>query len=163
LSHKAQNDICRQFKDVVQRFSGRAVMKDSFCQMDAQSEGLEVLFDASWIWFGKDKQRPSCTWKRVKSNSDLQLWQDAWKQSGFPTDVKMFNETFLNKEDIFIFGQKNSGVFEKGCIGNRSRNCIGYRTYFPFLDRQGFMIKRLLQLHLLIRGCQSWDMRLLKI
>jgi len=38
-----------------------------------------------------------------------------------------------------------------------------YRTYFPFLDRQGFMIKRLLQLHLLIRGCQSWDMRLLKI
>ena len=77
LFHKAQNDICRQFKDVVQRFSGRAVMKDSFCQMDAQSEGLEVLFDASWIWFGKDKQRPSCTWKRVKSNSDLQLWQDA--------------------------------------------------------------------------------------
>ena len=57
LSHKAQNDICRQFKDVVQRFSGRAVMKDSFCQMDAQSEGLEVLFDASWIWFGKDQQR----------------------------------------------------------------------------------------------------------
>lgn len=130
LSHKAQNDICRQFKDVVQRFSGRAVMKDSFCQMDAQSEGLEVLFDASWIWFGNDKQCPSCTWKRVKSNSDLQLWQDAWKQSGFPTDVKMFNETFLNKEDIFIFGQKNSGVFEKGCIGNRSRNCIGLSNVF---------------------------------
>tara|TARA_B100000767_G_scaffold57206_1_gene52950 strand:+ start:5296 stop:5661 length:366 start_codon:yes stop_codon:yes gene_type:complete len=77
LSHKAQNDICRQFKDVMQRFSGRAVMKDSFCQMDAQSELLDVLFDASWIWFGKDKQRPSCNWKRVKSNSDLQLWQDA--------------------------------------------------------------------------------------
>ena len=76
-SHKAQNDICRQFKDVMQRFNDRAVMKDSFCQMDAQSELLEVLFDASWIWFGKDKQRPSCNWKRVKSNSDLQLWQDA--------------------------------------------------------------------------------------
>ena len=83
-------------------------MKDSFCQMDAQSERLEVLFDASWIWFGKDKQRPSCTWKRVKSNSDLQLWEDAWKQSGCPTDVKMFNEIFLNKGDIFIFGQENS-------------------------------------------------------
>lgn len=36
----------------------------------------------------------------------------------------------MNKEDIFIFGQKNRGVFEKGCIGNRSRNCIGLSNVF---------------------------------
>ena len=42
----------------------------------------------------------------------------------------MFNETFLNREDIFIFGQKNRGVFEKGCTGNKSRNCIGLSNVF---------------------------------
>ena len=42
----------------------------------------------------------------------------------------MFNETFLNREDIFIFGQKNRGFFEKGCIDNRSSNCIGLSNVF---------------------------------
>ena len=42
----------------------------------------------------------------------------------------MFNETFLNREDIFIFSQKNRGVFEKGCTGNKSRNCIGLSNVF---------------------------------
>ena len=75
----------------------------------------------------------------------------------------MFNETFLNREDIFIFGQKNRGVFEKVVPVTNQDIVLVYRTYFPFLGRQGCMIKRLLQLYLLIQACQLWAMRLLKI
>jgi hypothetical protein len=59
---------------------------------------------------------------------------------------------------------RRTGVFLKRVVSVTDQEIVlVYRTYFPFLGRQGFMIKRLLQLHLLIRGCQLWAMRLLKI
>lgn len=104
--------------------------KDSFCQVDTNAECLNILFAASWIWLDKAKSPFPDQWQRVDNLSDLHLWEDAWKQSGSPTNTQMFNEKFIAREDIFIFGHKVNRVFEAGCIGNRSKDCIGLSIVF---------------------------------
>lgn len=42
----------------------------------------------------------------------------------------MFNENFLARENNSIFGYKINGVFKAGCLGNRSKDCIGLSNVF---------------------------------
>lgn len=57
--------VSQSFMKVMERFSGDAGMKDSFCQTNEVANNLKVLFGASWIWRDAQSAAPREGWSRL--------------------------------------------------------------------------------------------------
>lgn len=130
LSPNHVDDIVLQINALVKQFDGAIILKDSFCQLNIEANGFDILFGASWIWRKPDTQTTSSNWQPVKNEADLLLWEKAWKKSGSATQSRMFNVEMLERPEIFFLGHENHGEFEAGCIANKSGDCIGISNIF---------------------------------
>ncbi len=125
LSPDRADEIVEHIKTLAERFGGAVGVKDSFCRLELEPNGFRTLFEASWIWREPGVRPVSHGWHRIEDETDLALWEAAWKRSGSPTDRRMFNAKMLRRSDISFLGRKGSGGYEAGCIANRSADCIG--------------------------------------
>jgi hypothetical protein len=109
--------------------------KDSFCSFDMTALGMEILFEARWLWapprmFGGTDPN----WQQVKTDDDLAQWEQGWKRNGSSTERKMFPSSMLSRPDIVFFGRRNGAGFQAGCIGNISGDCVGLSNVFSESD-----------------------------
>lgn len=130
LSPHHVDEIVLQIKALSKQFNGKVGLKDSFSELNIEANGFDVLFGASWIWREAGTPTTSCNWQLVEHAADLLFWEAAWKEAGSTTPHRMFNETMLERSEIFFFGLKKHGAFEAGCIANRSTDCIGISNVF---------------------------------
>lgn len=130
LSPGNVDDVVLQIKALAKKHNGTIGLKDSFCQLDLQVNGFDILFGASWIWREAGTRSDSTNWQPVEDEADLLLWEEAWKLAGSTTPHQMFKAEMLHWPDMFFFGLKNNGAFEAGCIANRSANCVGISNVF---------------------------------
>lgn len=116
--------------DLTNANGGAVGLKDSFCELDPQKLGLEVLFQAIWIW--RDAQASGFPegWLKVESPTALANWEKAWKRSGSPTSAHMFRSALLQNFHITVLGKMDAGECVAGCIANRSSDCIGISNVF---------------------------------
>ncbi|MEP2533305.1 hypothetical protein [Shimia sp.] len=112
------------------RFGGKLGIKDSFCQLDLQTHGFKVLFEASWIWRDPKPSKMPDGWAVVSEATHLELWEDGWRRNGSPTDQRMFPETLLDRKDVCFLGRLDQNRFVAGCIVNRSEGCLGLSNVF---------------------------------
>lgn len=130
LSPNHIDEIVLQIKALAKQFNGAIGLKDSFRQLNVEANGFDVLFGASWIWREPDIQTTSSHWQPVENETDLLLWEEAWKKYGSATRRRMFNVEMLERPEISFLGHKNHGEFEAGCIANMSADCIGISNFF---------------------------------
>ena len=136
LSPEHESEIAGQIESTAERFGERIAVKDSSCQLDADHKRFDVIFDASWIWREGGTRVEPTDWQPVESETELLLWERAWKQAGSPTKHRMFNQAMLNRPDIEFLGLKDhgdsvaGGSYVAGCIANRSAGCIGVSNVF---------------------------------
>lgn len=126
------DEIDRQL-DILTGQGGNAIgVKDSFCELNLEALGLEVLFRASWIWRDAGMAAAPANWHRVEDEVGLALWEHAWKPAGSATERRMFRPQMLSRPDIIFFGRRRGDVFEAGCIANRSADCLGLSNVYCF-------------------------------
>lgn len=75
-------------------------------------------------------QTISSDWQPVENETDLILWEAAWKKSGSSTPHRMFNAQMLQQSEICFLGLKTHGEYLAGCIANQSRDSIGISNVF---------------------------------
>jgi len=114
------------------------VFKDSFCRFDMDAFGMEILFEARWIWAPPKLFTPEADagWRRIATADDLEDWEASWKRSGSPTDRKMFPASMLSRADIAFFGRRDGTGIRAGCIANLSDTCVGLSNLFSEGDRE---------------------------
>jgi hypothetical protein len=122
--------VTSHLRHLAREFSGSIGLKDSFCDLELRTYGFDVLFDASWIWHANAASTVATDWIVVRSSRDLEKWEEAWKLSGSPTEVRMFRDAMLQRPEIFFLGKSNGESFEAGCIANVSSGCIGISNVF---------------------------------
>ena len=72
------------------RINGISGIKDSFSLLDADSLGLKVAFDASWIWCEANQQAMPTKWVGIENAHDLTEWHQAWRGDGSLKDQVIF-------------------------------------------------------------------------
>jgi hypothetical protein len=122
--------VTRELLVLAAQFGGNIGLKDSFCELNLQGNGFSELFAATWIWRAAGTKSAPCTWQRVKNSVDLRLWEEAWMAAGSPTPGRVFEDALLHMPGIYFLGLKNHGVYESGCIANKSGDCIGISNVF---------------------------------
>jgi hypothetical protein len=110
---------------------GALGLKDSFSEFDLARYGFQTLFEASWLW-----RAPSSTsvclppgWSRVAAPAELDLWEQAWKQAGSPTEARVFRSP-QSLQNAAFFHRVTEGRVTGGCIANRSSECVGVSNIF---------------------------------
>jgi hypothetical protein len=129
--------IAAQLRALAQTFDGVIGVKDSFCELDLQANGFEILFGASWIWCEAGLQPSSHSWERIGDAAGLALWEEAWKQSGSPMPERMFTPELLRRPEIVFLGQRADGEIQSGCIANVSESCVGISNVFSRTPSDG--------------------------
>jgi hypothetical protein len=130
LAENCVSEVISQLRNTARQFDGAVGFKDSFCEFDLRDNGFDLLFGASWIWKAAAANPPATDWIRVENSLDLEQWEDAWKRSGSPTQVRMFSDAMFRRPDIVFFGKRNAGSFVAGCIANTSSDCVGISNVF---------------------------------
>jgi hypothetical protein len=130
LAPGCSHQVTSHLKHLAHKFSGSIGIKDSFCDLELRTYGFDVVFDASWIWPPNSTSAVASDWIVVRSSRALEKWEDAWKLSGSPTEVRMFRDAMLQRQEIFFLGKLNRDSFEAGCIANVSSGCIGISNVF---------------------------------
>ncbi|MGG7579206.1 hypothetical protein [Rhizobium sp. Nf11,1] len=132
LDRNATEEQLVEIGRLTDRLGGRPGLKDGFSRLDLVNKGFRLLFSASWIW--AEPHRISAPapqdWVRIRDGAALQRWEHSWKQSGSPTDAKVFTLALLFDPDIHIYGRCAGGGFDAGCIVNRSPEAVGISNIF---------------------------------
>lgn len=126
--------IIRYLRQIGERCEGPIGFKDSYSEYDLTEQGFETLFEAAWLWSQPKSTSLPDGWSRIDSPTGLQRWEDAWKTSGSPTSAKMFPEALLARSDLAFFAKFEGSSIVAGCIGNRSRDCVGVSNIFHLRD-----------------------------
>ncbi|MEO0497499.1 MAG: hypothetical protein AAF141_09040 [Pseudomonadota bacterium] len=117
-------------------------VKDSFSQLNAAQLGMEVLFEASWIWRTGDcvKVSPELQmdmgdgqlngWSKAQTATDLFEWHNAWSCSGSPTSETIFPRACLADRTLIFLARRSAGKIDAGCIANLSDRTIGLSNVF---------------------------------
>ncbi|WP_299861629.1 hypothetical protein [uncultured Hoeflea sp.] len=130
-------EITGRLEVLRRNFTGRIGLKDSFCELDLQSSGFDILLDASWIWRSSGKPSGFNCWERIETEADLLAWEGAWKRMGSPAPQRMFRASLLDRPDIVFLCHKSDGEIAAGCIANLSETCIGISNLFSRTQSAG--------------------------
>ena len=154
------NEIVLQLRALAQKFGGVIGLKDSFCELDLGANGFDTLFGASWIWREARLQDSLNAWERIEDESGLMLWEEAWKQTGSPTEQRMFKPAMHKRPEVVFLGHWVDGEIEAGCIANISENCIGISNVFSRSPSDGLFAQAAAAVasvapHLSIAGYES--------
>lgn len=137
LSPDRTDEVLSVLGGLARQFNGGLCLKDSFCELELHDKGFDVLFEASWIWREPGNASGPGDWQRIDNPHDLEIWEEAWKETGSPAQRRIFNEAILAMPDINFFGLKNNGRFDAGCIGNKSADCLGISNVFSRTSSSG--------------------------
>ncbi|MEM7489537.1 MAG: hypothetical protein AAF390_10490 [Pseudomonadota bacterium] len=127
LTPDAPEAVAAAIAETTARF-GRTAVKDSFRQISPTTSGLDVLFEAHWIWHDRVLPSTRTDWRRVTGDADLLRWESAW--AGAPIGRRMFSPAFAARPEIAVLGREVDGLFVEGCIANRSDGCVGLSNLF---------------------------------
>jgi hypothetical protein len=130
LSPGHSDEIAAQLHKLADRFNGVVGLKDSFCELDLEANGFEMLFGASWIWREAGLRSGAVDWQRIETEADLCGWEAAWKLSGSPAPHRMFRAGLLDRPDIVFLARRDGDAIMAGCIANVSDACIGISNLF---------------------------------
>jgi hypothetical protein len=110
-------------------------VKDSFSVLDLAPIGLQPLFDAEWIWRDPSATRPrpgrhKTSWRQATTPTELERWEEAWKQNGSPANSRVFLPELLANEPIALFAARRGDAIVAGCAANRSAKAVGFSNFF---------------------------------
>ncbi|WP_240605124.1 hypothetical protein [Rhizobium changzhiense] len=114
------------------RLGRRPGIKDGFSRLDLVNKGFHLLFSASWVWAEPHRisARAPQDWARICDAAALDRWEHSWKESGSPTDAKVFTPALLSDPNVHIYGRLAGDGFDAGCIVNRSPEAVGISNIF---------------------------------
>ena len=118
----------RAIDEVAEWFPDGFGIKDGFCGVDLRRWGLEPFIEASWLWSAP--RTPRTPWLRIRTKDELIAFETAWKAMGSPSDHPQFPTTLLDRDDLAFFAEVVNGQIQAGCIGHRSRDCVGLSNVF---------------------------------
>jgi hypothetical protein len=104
-------------------------VKDSFRTLDLSQIGLEILFQAEWIWAETIAIPSAAEWQRITNPKDLLAWETAWNGTS-PTATRIFSDSLLSNPDIAFWGRESGQGFDAGCIANLSEQVVGISNVF---------------------------------
>ena len=100
-------------------------VKDSFATLDLAGCGMQILFDAQWIW------RPASTdvsqelsWRTVDRSAELAVWATAHG------NAHAFRDILLVERDISILAVGDRKEPAAGAVLNRSGPVVGVSNFF---------------------------------
>ncbi|MFK7792002.1 MAG: hypothetical protein AB8B88_04945, partial [Devosiaceae bacterium] len=103
-------------------FSG--AVKDSFASLDFAMLGMNLLFEAQWIWCEAKASPMPKGWARVTTPDHLAAWQTAW---GGPP---VFHATCLDDPNLIFLARWEGEQITAGCLANISHDVIGISNVF---------------------------------
>jgi hypothetical protein len=111
-------------------------VKDSFCTLDLEPAGFQILFEAEWIHRPAAVARPDFAtaavgWTRISSASELAAWEAAWagEQVGERPE-RIFRPSLLMDANVAFFAADRDGRIVAGAIANRTGNVVGLSNLF---------------------------------
>ena len=112
-------------------------VKDSFAQLDLESRGFRMLFNAEWIYLPASRikeiatARTSARWEIVRNDLTLAEWESAWcKASGDSSKDRIFLPSLLEDRDVAVVAGMRDGGIVAGAIANRSDGVVGWSNFF---------------------------------
>ncbi|MEP5759833.1 MAG: hypothetical protein ABJ327_11130 [Litoreibacter sp.] len=112
------------------RAKGASVIKDSFSCLDVDSLGVNVAFDASWIWCEIKQHALPANWVRIETAHDLMAWHQAWCGDDSSMDQLVFTPRCLENNSLAFLARLSGTRIEAGCIANLSEDVIGISNVF---------------------------------
>lgn len=116
------------------RPSASWAVKDSFGVLPLERAGFRLLFGAEWIVRPVPLAPPrprfiSGHWCKVRSESALSAWEEAWGESlGQP---RVFLPALLGRSEIAILAALDrGGGITAGVVANRTENAVGLSNFF---------------------------------
>jgi hypothetical protein len=115
-------------------------VKDSFCDLDLEREGFDVLFDATWVC------RPTApgsatlpastagragqvTWRTVTAAGMFATWLFAWSRFN-PGQERVLLSTLLDDPSVSVLAAVHDDEVVAGGIVNQSASCLGISNLF---------------------------------
>jgi hypothetical protein len=107
-------------------------VKDSFADVDLRPVGLEVLFEATWVWRDAGGPAPRADgdvhWQPVRDAADLRRWEVAWDAGG--PSAGLFRPGLLDAADVVVLGGYADGEPVAGAVLNRTGPVLGLSNVF---------------------------------
>ncbi|MEP4194454.1 MAG: hypothetical protein ABJL99_02345 [Aliishimia sp.] len=117
-----------------ERAKGLSGVKDSFSCLDVDLVGMQVAFDATWIWSETKQQTMPAKWRRIENAHDLAKWHKAWGGDGSQTDTEIFTPECLKDPNLAFFARLSGMTMEAGCIANLSEAVVGMSNVFSAIS-----------------------------
>jgi len=108
------------------------VIKDSYADLDVDTLGYDVMFDAEWIWAEPSLFPPVLAWSRITSAAGLVEWERAWR--GSPSDFVQFPSNLLDDPAVAFMAAWGEGKIVAGCILNETPPGVGLSNVFGARD-----------------------------
>ncbi|WP_299968783.1 hypothetical protein [uncultured Roseobacter sp.] len=107
-----------------------ASVKDSFSSLDGAALGLQLLFEASWIWSEPKAHTMPAGWHRISTTAELSAWHSAWRGDGAASTPVIFPPACLNNPDLAFLARASGTRIQAGCIANLSEDAVGLSNVF---------------------------------
>jgi hypothetical protein len=134
----AETDV--QTQEILRRTKsgGGFTVKDSFSNLDGKALGMDILFEAHWLWAQPSAllETSDPNWQRISDGDELERWELGWAGGNSPTTGRVFPDTMLSQPGIAFFGRQSGMDIRSGCIANISKDCVGISNLFSEDDQQ---------------------------
>lgn len=112
-------------------------VKDSFAALDLTPVGMELLFEATWLWRdgGLPAPLPSgVAWAMVTGPAELDRWEAAWAglPAGQPVDAneRIFHPSLLVEPGVFLLSGMRDGEVVAVAAASLSGKVAGVSNVF---------------------------------
>jgi hypothetical protein len=114
-------------------------IKDSFSALDLAPLGVEVLFEATWIYRPASLPRPGdditqVRWASVGGASELARWEAAWRgapaNEGTTKQAPIFLPSLLMDSNVVVLAAYRKHRIVAGAIANRTGDVAGLSNLF---------------------------------
>jgi hypothetical protein len=124
---------------VASGLAGTWAVKDSFCELNLDALGFQLLFEATWLWQAPTAPIPNGRghgnqWVRLQDESELAKWETAW--IGAPTGsssiqpARIFLPALLSDPNIAFIAAYHGSQIVAGAIANRTGQVVGLSNIF---------------------------------